>query len=114
MAKKIMAEKPTAKGVENQGTSEPPGPKQAPPDTIEQFVSQLTEEQRMLVLLKNELYEGSWEAMRQDLSNRLDGKPYIFKLANRIKDDMERIEQLQTFETAHDVNLADYVTPPGG
>ena len=67
----------------------------------------------MLILLKNELYEGSWEAMREDLSNRLDGKPYIFKLANRIKDDMDRIEQLQNYEVEHQVDLADYLNPPG-
>ncbi len=66
----------------------------------------------MLILLKNELYEGSWEAMREDLSNRLDGKPYIFKLANRIKDDMDRIEQLQAYEAEHDVDLSDYLVPP--
>ena len=109
-----MAEKPTAKGMENQESSNPFDPGQNAPETIEQFVTQLTDEQRMLVLLKNELYEGSWQAMRQDLSNRLDGKPYIFKLANRIKDDMDSIDRLAAFEAEHGVDLASYVTPPGG
>ena len=40
-------------------------------DTVRQarvFVSQLVEEERMLVLLQKELYEGSWEAMLTDLT----------------------------------------------
>jgi hypothetical protein len=47
--------------------------------------------------------------MLDDLRNRLAGKPYIFKLASRIQDDIERIEQMQKFEADHKVDLADYV-----
>ncbi len=81
-------------------------------DSIEAFVALLTEEERMLVLLQGELYEGSWEAMLVDLRSRLEGRPYIFKLANRIKEDIARIEKLQAFEKQHDFRLADYVKPP--
>jgi len=63
----------------------------------------------MLVALKAQLYGGSWEPMLDDLRNRLSGKPYIFKLATRIQDDIERIEQMQQFEAEHDIDLADYV-----
>ena len=76
---------------------------------INAFVSQLTEEERMLVLLKSELYENSWDAMITDLNNRLDGRPYIFKLANRIKDDVARIKKLQTFENENEIDLSDFV-----
>ncbi|MHC4479247.1 MAG: hypothetical protein ACYTEL_26815 [Planctomycetota bacterium] len=79
---------------------------------VADFVSGLSEEHRMLVILKAQLYEGSWEPMLDDLQNRLAGKPFIFKLANRIKDDIERIEQLQQFEGEYDVDLADYVEMP--
>jgi len=79
---------------------------------VARFVAELNDEERMLVLLKTELYEGSWQAMLEDLSNRLDGKPYIFKLANRIRDDVERIKRLQNFEDNNHVNLGRYVTPP--
>ncbi len=79
-------------------------------DKILRFVKQLSPEEKMLVILKKELYEGSWQAMRNDLENRLQGKPYIFKLANRIQEDMERILTLQKFETENHVDLADYVT----
>jgi len=63
----------------------------------------------MLVVLKARLYGGSWEPMLDDLKNRLDGKPYIFKLANRIKDDVERIEEMRAFEAEHRIDLAEYV-----
>jgi len=80
--------------------------------SVAAFVAQLTQEERMLVLLQRELYESSWEAMLRDLRNRLDGKPYIFKLAHRIQDDIERIERLRAFEEEHQVSLADFVEPP--
>ena len=74
-----------------------------------EFVKGLSEESRMLVVLKSQLYGGSWQPMLDDLKNRLAGKPYIFKLANRIQDDIERIEQMQQFETEQSIDLADYV-----
>ena len=76
------------------------------------FVKDLSEEGRMLVVLKAQLYGGSWEPMLDDLRNRLAGKPYIFKLANRIQNDIARIEQMSEFEKKHDIDLADYVDAP--
>jgi hypothetical protein len=66
-------------------------------------------EQRMLVVLKRELYEGNWDEMVADLQARLEGRPYIFKLAHRIADDLERIERLREFEQQCGVDLCDYV-----
>jgi len=85
------------------------GGKTAVRKVVSDYVNSLSEEQRMLVILKRQLYGGSWEPMLEDLQNRLDGKPYIFKLANRIQDDIERIEQMREFEKEQDVDLADYV-----
>ncbi|MEJ2704552.1 MAG: hypothetical protein P8Z79_19130 [Sedimentisphaerales bacterium] len=76
---------------------------------VEDYVAGLSDEHRMLVILKSQLYGGTWEPMLDDLHNRLAGKPYIFKLANRIKDDIERIERMQEFEKEHNVDLADHV-----
>jgi len=76
---------------------------------IKDYVERLDEEHKMLVVLKSQLYEGSWDAMLEDLDNRLTGKPYIFKLANRIKDDKLRIQEMKAFEQDHDIDLADYV-----
>ena len=63
----------------------------------------------MLVVLNRELYEGSWDDMVEDLQARLEGRPYVFKLASRIGDDLERIGRLRAFENDHDVDLGDYV-----
>ena len=79
---------------------------------ISDFVDNLSDEQRMLVVLKRQLYGGTWEPMLDDLRNRLSGKPYIFKLASRIQDDIERIEQMSQFEAEHNIDLGDYVDLP--
>jgi len=88
------------------------GGKTAVSKAVSDFVNGLSEEHRMLIALKSQLYGGTWEPMLDDLRNRLAGKPYIFKLVNRIKDDIEHIEQMQQFETEHNVDLADYVETP--
>ena len=83
--------------------------KQENQDVLSAFVQGLTNEHRMLIILKAQLYGGRWEPMLDDLHNRLAGKPYIFRLANRIQDDIERIEQMQQFEKKHDIDLSHYV-----
>ena len=105
-----MTEKQTAKKTRSKPPVDQPETKTT--DEVQRFVSQLSDEEKMLVLLKNELYEGVWPNMIEDLKNRLDGKPYIFKLANRIKDDIARIEQLLEFEKQHQVDLANFVKTP--
>lgn len=76
---------------------------------VSDFVNGLSEEHRMLVILKAQLYDDMWEPMLDDLRNRLSGKPYIFKLVNRIQDDIGRIEEMQEFESEHNIDLADYI-----
>ncbi len=88
------------------------GGKTAVSEVVSDFINGLSEEHRMLVILKAQLYGGAWEPMLDDLRNRLAGKPYIFKLANRIQDDIERIEKMQGFEEEHKVDLADYIDLP--
>lgn len=85
------------------------GPDKKVNKAVAEYVNRLSEEHRMLVALKAQLYGGSWEPMLDDLHNRLTGKPYIFKLVHRIQDDIERIGEMQRFETEHKVDLADYV-----
>ncbi len=76
---------------------------------VSDYAAMLSREHRMLVVLKKELYEGAWGPMLDDLRNRLAGKPYIFKLVNRIKDDIERIEEMQQFEVDNSVDLGEFV-----
>jgi len=80
-----------------------------PNPVVKDFVLGLSGEHKMLIVLKTQLYGGRWDTMHNDLEHRLEGKPYIFKLANRINDDMDRIKEMQDFEQEHNVNLADYV-----
>lgn len=73
------------------------------------FVRQMSLEERMLVVLKRNLYEGAWDDMVADLKARLEGKPYIFRLASRITEDLERIDRLRAYEVENNVDLSDYV-----
>ena len=77
--------------------------------SAEKYAAQLSADERMLVTLRDELYDGSWEQMLKDLKDRLEGKPYIFKLVNRISADIQRIEKLSEYEKKHKINLADYL-----
>lgn len=81
-----------------------------PNETVRQFLERLTAEQRLLIVLKRELYEGRWDGMLADLQARLEGRPYVFKLVHRIQDDIRRICQLRAFEEQEQVDLADYVS----
>ena len=78
---------------------------------IESFVKGLADEDKMLVRLREELYEGRWDAMLADLNDRLHGRPYIFRLASRIQDDMARVQRLSRFERQKGVNLAKLLWP---
>ncbi len=77
------------------------------------YLRSLPAEERMLLKLRQELYSDSWEKMKLDLSDRLRGRPYIFKLANRIKEDISRIEILELYEKKHGINLADFLGEGG-
>ena len=75
----------------------------------EKFASGLTPDEKTLVTLRDELYNGSWDMMLGDLRDRLKGKPYIFKLVNRIQDDIARIEKLGEYEKKHKINFAEFL-----
>jgi len=77
-------------------------------ESYKKFYQSLSEEETMLIVLRDELYNGSWENMWTDLADRLKGRPYIFKLADRIEEDLARIEKMQEYEKTHQINLKDY------
>ncbi len=81
---------------------------------VREFVMGMTPEERMLITLRDELYGGGWEEMQTDLEERLAGRPYVFKLASRIEDDLTRIRRMRAVEDENDVNLTDYLYPDGG
>ena len=69
----------------------------------------LTPEDKILVIIRDELYDGKWNAMLEDLEARLAGRPYVIKLASRIEDDIARITRLKELEETESINLTDYV-----
>lgn len=75
--------------------------------TPDAFLATLTEDERMLLVVKDDLYEASWARMERDLRNRLNGRPYIFKLVNRIEADLATINLLRQYESIHGVNLSE-------
>lgn len=78
-------------------------------DVQEEYFRSLPKEDVQLLTLCEVLYEGSWEEMIADLEARRDGKPYVFKLRNRIDEDLERIRKLIAYEKEHQVRLGRFV-----
>ena len=70
---------------------------------------ELSPEERILVIIRDELYEGSWDEMLEDLEARLESRPYVLKLSGRIESDIERISHLRSLERDQNIDLADYV-----
>ena len=64
----------------------------------------------MLVTIRDELYGGEWPRMTKDLENRLNEKPFIFKIPGKIKSDLKAIERMQHFEESRKINLRDILT----
>ncbi|PCJ62654.1 MAG: hypothetical protein COA79_03815 [Planctomycetota bacterium] len=73
------------------------------------FFDSLTKSEKMLVILRDELYESSWDLMLKDLNSRLKGEPFIFKLADRIDSDIKCIDKIKSFEKKKNVNMGDFI-----
>lgn len=91
------------RGLARSGSPEPVDDRHA------RFVDALSPEERTLLILRDELYDGSWAEMRADLLGRRDGKPFIFQLATRIDEDLERIARLARYEEEHHMDLGEYL-----
>jgi hypothetical protein len=74
-------------------------------EEIAAFARGLLPADRTFLAVRDELYGGSWDDVERDLRARLAGKPYIFKLATKIEEDLERIARLRRFEAEHGVDL---------
>ena len=70
------------------------------------FVQRLEPYERVLLSLKDHLYEGSWERILDDLRARLEEKPYIYKLSKTITRDLAAVERMKAYETSQKVNLS--------
>jgi len=78
-------------------------------DPVRRIVEALSEQDQLLIICNYELYEGRWDLLRADLADRLAGRPYVLKLGERIKEDLERAAQLEELERKFDIKLCDYV-----
>ncbi|NRA74934.1 MAG: hypothetical protein HRU16_03255 [Planctomycetes bacterium] len=78
-------------------------------DEHREFLRKLPSQERTLLVLREELYEGSWDEMKVDLESRLNKGPHVFELAEKIEADMERIERLVSYENSHDIDLGEYL-----
>ena len=74
------------------------------------YARELGEKERVALAVRDELYDGSWDRMREDLESRREGRTYVFRLASRIEEDIRTIRRLSAFERRHKVNLSEYVT----
>jgi len=70
------------------------------------FIGRLESYERVLLDLKDQLYEGSWERILDDLRARMENKPYIFKLSQTIARDLAAIERMKSYEMRQNVNLS--------
>jgi len=73
----------------------------------------LSSEQRMLVKIRDTLYEGSWEDFANDLRDRLAGRPHVFetmpaspRLRETIGHHLTLIEEMARWEQASGVLLS--------
>ncbi len=81
---------------------------------VDNFLNNLSVEENMLIRIRDELYESSWDKMRRDLENRIQGRPYIFKLVSRTEHDIQTIEILEKYENKNNVNLGSFKTECNG
>ena len=78
----------------------------------------LTPDHRMLLQMRDTLYEGSWDDFVRDLRARAERRPHVFETvpdAPWMKDTIVRhlglIEQMKAWETAHHRTLRADVDP---
>jgi len=73
---------------------------------------ELTDEQRMLVTIRDTLYDGKWDDFERDLRDRQAGRPYVFELlppSDRLRatiaSHLAIIDGLRRWEKEHGVTL---------
>jgi hypothetical protein len=69
------------------------------------FAEGLSKAERALIVVRDELYGGSWDELVLDLEARRERRPVIFKLNARLEEDLQRIDKLRAFERATGVDL---------
>jgi hypothetical protein len=76
---------------------------------LKEILSRLTDQEKVLIVCTQELYGGQWDLILKDLTARLEGRPYVLKLGQRIREDIDRVQKLQAIEQQYAIKLSDYV-----
>lgn len=73
----------------------------------------LTDEHRMLLHVRDTLYEGSWEDFVRDLRARVEGRPHVFETVTdspwmkaTIENHLPMIDEMQSWEAEHGLTLS--------
>ena len=73
----------------------------------------LSDEHRMLLRMRDTLYEGSWEDFERDLRARMEGRPHVFDtvpetpgMTTTIANHMRMIDAMRTWEAEHGRRLS--------
>lgn len=76
---------------------------------LKNILERLTDPEKVLIVCTQELYGGRWDLILKDLTARLEGRPYVLKLGQRIREDIDRVQKLQAIEQHYAIKLGDYV-----
>ena len=76
---------------------------------IQAILDTLTEQDRVLIVCAYQLYDGNWDTLLNDLLARLEGRPYVLKLGERIQEDIQRVRKLTEIERRYKIRLGDYI-----
>jgi hypothetical protein len=77
----------------------------------EVFIERLETYERVLLDVKTQLYDGSWDGILEDLRARMEGKPYVFKLSKTIARDIAAVERMKAYEIRNTVSLSKLIRP---
>ncbi len=80
-----------------------------PDEELESVLKNLSEQDRVLIVCNYQIYDDNWDAMEKDLKDRLEGRPYVLKLGERIREDIERVLRLRKIEDKFGIKLGNYV-----
>ena len=90
----------------------------APADASHEPGFPLTPDHRMLLQMRDTLYEGSWDDFVRDLRARAESRPHVFETVpdtTGMKDTIARhlslIEQMKAWESTHHQTLSADVDP---
>jgi hypothetical protein len=79
----------------------------------EEFFKSLSKSDRILISLRDELYDGCWDTMIEDITNRMKGQPYLFDFVNRAEKDIQSIKKIRAFEQQNNINLNIFLKKEG-